>query len=113
MNGLDIESLLKSTLAAMRTEDLIVEALRDLAKDEIKRYARKKIDENPELKAQAKQIIAELVEAKFRESYALLRLGKLGAEMGFIMVPEEMKERMEKDIAEMLQREVSQVFDKI
>ena len=35
----------------LRPEDLIMEAARDLVKDEIKGYIRQKIDENPESKS--------------------------------------------------------------
>ena len=41
----------------LRPEDLIMEAARDLVKDEIKGYIRQKIDENPELKSEIKETI--------------------------------------------------------
>jgi adenosyl cobinamide kinase/adenosyl cobinamide phosphate guanylyltransferase len=112
MNGIDIESLLKSTLS-IHTEDLLVEAMKDLVKDEIKRYVRQKLEENPRLRAEAKQVIKDLIEAKMKETYALMRLGKVTAELGVSMVPEEMREQMEKDIAALLEKEVSRVIEKM
>ena len=48
----------------LRPEDLIMEAARDLVKDEIKGYIRQKIDENPELKSEIKETIENYFEAK-------------------------------------------------
>ena len=111
MNGINLESLLKSTLS-IHTEDLLVEAMKDLVKDEIKKYVRQKLEENPRLKAEAKEVIKDLVESKMKETYALMRLGKVTAELGVSMVPEELRDQMEKDLADLLQREVSRVVEK-
>ena len=35
----------------MSTEDLVIEAFRDLVKDELKSHIRSKVEEDPELKA--------------------------------------------------------------
>ncbi len=35
----------------MSTEDLVIEAFKDLVKDELKTHIRAKVDEDPELKA--------------------------------------------------------------
>ena len=45
-----MDQMLKSTIGVTNTEDLIIEALRDLVKDEIKNYVRQKVDGNPEIK---------------------------------------------------------------
>jgi adenosyl cobinamide kinase/adenosyl cobinamide phosphate guanylyltransferase len=112
MNGIDIESLLKSTLS-VNTEEILLEAMRDLVKDEIKKYVRQKFEENPHLKAEAKRIIEDLVMAKMKETYAMMRLGKLTAEVGVTMVPDEMREEMERDIAGLLEKEVARVLEKM
>jgi len=112
MNGIDIESLLKTTLS-INTEELLLEAMRDLVKDEIKRYVRQKFDENPYLKTEAKKIIGDLVECKMKETYVMMRLGKLTAELGVKMVPEDMREEMEKDLANLLEKEVSRLIEKM
>ena len=54
----------------LRPEDLIMEAARDLVKDEIKGYIRQKIDENPELKSEIKETIENYFEAKARSAFA-------------------------------------------
>lgn len=108
-----LTSLVKNPIGALQVEDLLMDALRDLVRDEIKRYIRKKLEENPELKAEIREAIVELMEAKMLEAYAVLRLGKCGAELGMTMVPDDLKNRLNKDLASLLEREMSEVMNKI
>ncbi|MBC7108302.1 MAG: hypothetical protein H5T41_05905 [Methanomassiliicoccales archaeon] len=109
----NVESLIKSQLGILHSEDILIEALRDLVRDEVKRYIRQKIEENPALKKEIKEAIGEFVAAKIKEVYALMKLTKCGAELGLAMVPKEMKEKLEKDLASLLEREVSNVIERI
>lgn len=113
MNGIDIQQLIKSTIGAFKTEDLVVDALKEMLKDEIKRYIQYRLDENPKLKAEARAILGELIQAKIKEAYALMKLGKVAAELGVAIVPKELKEQMEKDLASLIERELSQVMEKL
>jgi adenosyl cobinamide kinase/adenosyl cobinamide phosphate guanylyltransferase len=108
-----MDTMLKSTIGVSNTEDLIIEAVRDLIKDEIKKYVRQKIDENPAIKKEMKEAVAEFIDAKGREAYAIIKLGKCAAELGIQVVPPEMKEKLGKDLASLVEREMSQVFDKM
>lgn len=109
----DIASIVRSQLEVFRTEDLLVEALRDMVKDEIKRHVRQKLDENPQLRKEIKTAIGELVVAKINETYALLKLTKCGAELGLTMIPKDLREKIGKDLASLLEKEVSQVIEKM
>jgi adenosyl cobinamide kinase/adenosyl cobinamide phosphate guanylyltransferase len=109
----NIASMVRSQLGMFRSEDMLVEALRDMVKDEIKRYVRQKLDENPELKKEIKQAVGEFVSAKMSETYAILKLTKCGAELGLTMIPKDLREKLGKDIASLLEKEVSQVIDKM
>ncbi|MEM2943966.1 MAG: hypothetical protein QXN93_02405 [Methanomassiliicoccales archaeon] len=113
MSAETIESILKSQLGILHSEDILLEAMKDLVRDEIKRYVRQKIDENPELKKEIKEAIGEFVAAKVKEAYALVKLAKCGAELGITLVPRDIKEKLEKDLASLLEREVSRVVDHI
>lgn len=108
-----VDEMLKSTIGVSSTEDLAIEAVRDLIKDEIKRYIRQKIDENPAIKAEMKEAIRDFIDAKMREAYALIKLGKCTAELGIQMVPPDMKEKLGKDVASLIEKEMYQVFEKI
>ena len=58
-----IERLLTGNLGSqvkelMATEDILLEAVRDLVKDEIKTYIREKVDADEELKEELKEAIS-------------------------------------------------------
>lgn len=108
-----MDQMLKNTIGVTNTEDLIVEALRDLVKDEIKNYVRQKINDNPEIKKELKQAVADFIDAKMRETYAVVTMGKCVAELGIQIVPSDMKEKLGKDVASLLEKEMSGVLDKI
>jgi len=108
-----IDQMLKSTIGVANTEDLIIEALRDLVKDEIKHYVRQKINENPEIKQELKEAVADFIDAKMRETYAIIKMGKCVAELGIQIVPAEMKEKLGKDVASLIEKEMSQVLQKM
>ena len=109
----DISSIVRNSLNALKVEDLVIEALRDLMKDEIKRHIRNKLERDTQLQAEIRAAITELLEAKVRETYALVRIGKCGAELGISIVPDEMKKRIEKDIADLLEREVERMIEEL
>jgi adenosyl cobinamide kinase/adenosyl cobinamide phosphate guanylyltransferase len=109
----NIATMVRSQLGAFRTEDLLVEALRDMVKDEIRKYVRQRLDENPELRKEIKAAIGEFISAKMNETYALLKLTKSGAELGLTMIPKDLREKLGKDIASLLEKEVSQVIEKM
>jgi hypothetical protein len=108
-----MDAMLRSTLGVTNAEDLIIEAVRDLVKDEIKKYVRQKIDENPDIKAEMKMAVAEFIDAKMRETYAVIKLGKCTAELGIKIVPGEMKEKLGKDLASFIEKEMSSVIEKM
>ena len=56
----------------MSTEDLVIEAFRDLVKDELKTHIRNKVEADPELKAESKQAVSYYFQSKARSIYAEL-----------------------------------------
>ena len=59
----------------MSTEDLVIDAFRDLVKDELKSHIRSKVDQDPELKEEIKDVgkLWALVRMKL---YINLEIGK-------------------------------------
>jgi hypothetical protein len=108
-----VDQMLKNTIGVANTEDLIIEAIRDLVKDEIKNQIRQKVNEDPQLKAEMKQAVKDFLDAKMREGYAIFKLTKCTAELGIRFVPEDMKSQLSKDVAEFIEKEVSQVIEKM
>jgi len=101
-----IEDMLSESTEMLHTENLVVEALRDMVKDEVKKYIRKRLDENPELKNEMKAAVEELMEAKIKEGYALMKLAKAGVKLGMELVPPKMREEFSKDLVSIIQKEI-------
>src|SRR3989304_3839034 len=82
-----VERLLKETGGILHSEDLILDAVRDLLKDEVKGYIRSRLDANPALKQELKEAVGGLMEAKLQEAYALMKVAKSRAKLGLELVP--------------------------
>jgi hypothetical protein len=89
-------------------EDLLIDAARDLVREEIKDHIRKKLDSNPELKKEFKDAIGMYFEAKLTEAFASIKLVKAGAKLGLEMIPDDMKKRMSKE----LEVEINKLLEK-
>src|SRR3990172_12261808 len=86
-----VEKVLRDTMGAVHTEDLFVEAVRDLVKDEVKAYIRGRLDANPELKAEIREAVRDLMQAKLQEAYAFAKLAKAGVKLGLELGPPRMR----------------------
>jgi hypothetical protein len=108
-----IASMVRDPLSAIKVEDLVAEVARDLVKDEIKRRIMQKLDEDPKLRRNVQEAIAELMEAKIRETYAMVKIGKCGLDLGVALVPPELRQKIDRDIASLLERELSSMVSRI
>lgn len=108
-----IASMLKDPLSAIKVEDLVAEVARDLVKDEIKRLIKQKLEEDPKLRRNVQEAIAELMEAKIRETYAMVKVGKCGLDLAVALVPSDLKQKIDRDIASLLERELSSMVSRI
>ena len=95
----------------LQSETLLVEAVQDLVRDEVKKHIRQKLDSDPELREELKRAVESLIEAKAREAYALLRIGKCGAKLGIALVPESMRRDIGHELANIFEKEVSRVLE--
>ncbi|UCE75009.1 MAG: hypothetical protein JSV56_04715 [Methanomassiliicoccales archaeon] len=94
----------------MPQRDLVIEAVHDLVRDEIKRYIRQKLDEDPELKKEIKEAINEYLYAKIKEVNATLKLAKSGAKLGLNLIPEHLREEASKDIISLFEKEIGEIL---
>jgi hypothetical protein len=53
------------------------------------------------------------MEAKIREAYAMVKVGKCGLDLAVALVPGELEEKIDRDIADLLERELSSMVSKI
>jgi len=107
-----VEKVLRDTMGAVHTEDLLVEALRDLVKDEVKAYVRARLDANPDLKGEIREAVKDLLEAKIREAYAFVKLAKAGAKLGLELVPPEMRTEVTRELARIIEKEVGSLMSR-
>ncbi len=108
-----LSQLLKTAISdIMPQKDLIIDAVNEMVKDEIKRYIRQKLDEDPELKKEIKEAMYEYMTAKFREINATLKLAKAGAKLGISLIPEDLREEVSKDIVNLLEKEMGGILDR-
>jgi hypothetical protein len=106
-----ISSVLKSTKTMLSSETLLVEAIQELVKDEVKRTIREKLEANPELKKELRQAVSDLMEAKVHEAYAILKIGKVGAKVGIEMVPPDLRKEIGKEIVSLFEKEVTRMLE--
>lgn len=106
-----ISSVLKSTKTMLSSETLLVEAIQELVKDEVKKTIREKLEANPELKKELRQAVSDLMEAKVHEAYAILKIGKVGAKVGIEMVPPDLRKEIGKEIVSLFEKEVTRMLE--
>jgi hypothetical protein len=106
-----IQKLLKEA-SQLPVEEIVIEALRDLVKDEVKKRIRETLDSNPELKKEIKDTIGQLLEAKLKETAALVRLTKCSAKLGMNMLPEHLRDELAKELVSIFEKEVSMILEK-
>jgi hypothetical protein len=96
----------------MPQKDLVIEAVHELVRDEIKRYIRNKLDEDPDLKKEIKDAINEYLSAKISEINAALKLAKSGAKLGLSLIPEHLRQEVSKDIVNLFEKEMGEILEK-
>ena len=115
MTGSDdsLSQILKGTISdIMPQKDFIIEAVHDMVRDEIKKYIRQKLDEDPELKKEIKEAINEYFTAKVKEVNATLKLAKAGAKLGLSLIPDHLRAEVTKDIANIFEKEIGDILEK-
>lgn len=108
-----LSQILKGAVSdIMPQKDLVIEAVHELVRDEIKRYIRNKLDEDPELKKEIKDAVNEYLSAKIREINAALKLAKSGAKLGLSLIPEHLRQEVSKDIVNLFEKEMGEILEK-
>ena len=103
---------MKSILDTIDAEDIMVEALKDMVKDEIKRHIRSTLDKNPELRDEIKEAIQMYMEARARQIYATVKIGKGAAKLGLSLLPPELKKDLSKEVLSILEKEFGDIMDR-
>ena len=96
----------------MSTEDLVIEAFRDLVKDEIKTYIREKVETDAELKEELKDAISYYFNAKARSLYAELKASRAAARLGLRILPDELQGEVGEALVGLFEKELGNLLEK-
>ena len=112
-----IERLLTGNLGSqvkelMATEDILLEAVRDLVKDEIKTYIRQKVDADEELKGELKDAISYYFNAKARSVYAEWKASRAAARLGLRILPDELQGEVGEALVGLFEKELGNLLEK-
>ncbi|MGQ0535847.1 MAG: hypothetical protein ACT4PT_07225 [Methanobacteriota archaeon] len=94
------------------TEDIVVDALRDMLKDDVKRRVRDALDQDPALRQEFREAVGMLFEAKLREAYAQVRIAKASAKLGLSMMPDELRAEFGRDFIAAIEKEMTALLAK-
>lgn len=97
---------------SLDAEDLVLEALREMVKDEIKRHIKSKLDEDPELRKEIKDAISMYLETRARQVYATIKIAKGAAKLGLSLIPPDLKKEMSKEVLSIFEKELSSIMEK-
>jgi adenosyl cobinamide kinase/adenosyl cobinamide phosphate guanylyltransferase len=107
-----VDLFIQSSRELFSPESLVAEAAKDLVRDEVKKHLEKKMKENPALAKELKEAVKELLEAKALEYSALIRVTAAVAKLGIASVPEDMRDKLAKELAGLVSRELGAVMDR-
>jgi hypothetical protein len=103
-----VKSMLSDTLDI---EDIIMESLRDLVKDEVKRHIKQALDKDPTLRKELKEAVNMYLEARAKQILATVKLGKGAVKLGLSIMPGDLKKDLSKEVLSILEKEISQIMD--
>jgi len=115
--GMAIERLLTGSIRdqvqdLMSTEDLVIEAFRDLVKDELKSHIRSKVEEDPELKAEIKEAVSYYFHTKARTIYAELKATRAATRLGLRLLPDDIQGEVGEAVVSLFEKELGALLEK-
>jgi hypothetical protein len=110
--GEPLDLLVKSTRDLLRPEELVREATRDIVKDEIRRHLEKTLKEDPQLEADLREAVRDLLAARATEYAALVRVGTATARLGLHALPPEVRRALTKNLVDLVSKELGQIVER-
>ncbi|RJU93084.1 MAG: hypothetical protein DWC01_00580 [Candidatus Poseidoniales archaeon] len=96
----------------LSTEDLVIEAFRDLVKDELKSHIRSKVEEDPELKAEIKEAVGYYFQSKARSIYAELKATRAATRLGLRLLPDDLQGEVGEALVTLFEKELGDLLEK-
>jgi type I site-specific restriction-modification system R (restriction) subunit len=94
----DDNFILEDSKKLMISDEIIIQAIQDLYRDEIRESIKEKLKANPRLESELKEAIKDYLRGKLLEAGAQGKMLKVVAELGLISLPESFRDEMVKSI---------------
>ena len=106
----DLDKYIRGFLKTMPSEDMFMEAIREIIKDLVKELIRRKINDDPKLKNEIAERMQEYFESKVKEYDSMAKMAKITAKIGLISAPDSVKDEAMKDIMETFKKEIQEII---
>lgn len=94
----------------MISDEIIVQAIQELYKDEIKERIKERLKANPRMEEELKDAIKDYTKGKLLEAGAQGKILKVVAELGLISMPESFRDEMVKAILKAIGPELDTIL---
>ncbi len=92
------------------SDDIIVQAVQELYKEEIKERIKEKLKANPRMEEELKEAITDYTRGKLLEAGAQGKLLKVVAELGLISMPESVRDELVKSVLKAIGPELDTIL---
>ena len=107
-----IDQNIKNFMKTLPSEDIYFEAVREIIKDILKEYIKKRINDDPELKAGIADVLKEFIAAKLKEYDSMARMARITAKIGVKITPDSIKDEAMDDFVNVFQKEIEEIIKK-
>ncbi len=107
-----IDQNIKNFMKTLPSEDIYFEAVREIIKDILKEYIKKRINEDPDLKSGIAEVLKEFIAAKLKEYDSMARMARITAKIGVQIAPESIKDEAMEDFVSVFQKEIEEIIKK-
>ncbi|MCL5873782.1 MAG: hypothetical protein M1161_00350 [Candidatus Thermoplasmatota archaeon] len=106
----DDNFILEDSKRLMISDEIIVQAIQELYKEEIRESIKEKLKANPRLENELKEAIKDYMRGKLLEAGAQGKMLKVVAELGLISLPESFRDEMVKSILKAIGPELDTIL---
>ena len=96
----------------MSTEDFVIEANRDIVKDELKTHIRNEVEDDPDLKAEIKEAVSYYFQSKARSIYAELKATRAATRLGLRLLPDDLQGEVGEALVSLFEKELGNLLEK-
>lgn len=107
-----ISELLKGGIIDISPTDIMMDVMRSIVRDEIKKYIMQKLAQNPKIKEEFTNTLKEYMELKLRETVIMIKLSKIFAKFGVEILPDKIKLELTKEATEIFEKQFQNLIEK-